>query len=404
MAVYTVAQVTKYIRDVLEGDQLLADLWVNGEVANVARPGSGHVYFTIRDSDASLRCVMFRAAESGGADVLTQGAAVISHGRVSIYEVRGDLQMIVDIVQPEGVGELQLKFEQLKLKLESEGLFDVSRKRELPEFPSRVGVITSPSSAAWHDIQTVVARRYPLAELVLAPTPVQGESAAPGVVEAFSVLNELADLDVVILARGGGSLEDLWPFNEEAVARAVFSSRGPVITGIGHETDTTIADMVADRRAPTPSAAAEVAVPDGQELAFRIANGGRRLIDAAGGYVVRGFDALGQLDARIQRVRPDLDTIRLRIDDLLGKASLHLRHALESQKIGVQGLEGRLKAVSPAGTLRRGYAIVQSPSAGVVTDSRSLKKGEPVEVTLSRGAFGAAVTSIQERSDGHGAG
>ena len=404
MAVYTVAQVTKYIRDVLEGDQLLADLWVNGEVANVARPGSGHVYFTIRDSDASLRCVMFRAAESGGADVLTQGAAVISHGRVSIYEVRGDLQMIVDIVQPEGVGELQLKFEQLKLKLESEGLFDVSRKRELPEFPSRVGVITSPSSAAWHDIQTVVARRYPLAELVLAPTPVQGESAAPGVVEAFSVLNELADLDVVILARGGGSLEDLWPFNEEAVARAVFSSRGPVITGIGHETDTTIADMVADRRAPTPSAAAEVAVPDGQELAFRIANGGRRLIDAAGGYVVRGFDALGQLDARIQRVRPDLDTIRLRIDDLLGKASLHLRHALESQKIGVQGLEGRLKAVSPAGTLRRGYAIVQSPSAGVVTDSRSLKKGEPVEVTLSRGAFGAAVTSIQERSDGHVAG
>ena len=402
MAVYTVSQVTRYVRDILNGDRLLGDVWVSGEVANLARPGSGHVYFTLRDSDASLRCAMFRAAESGGADILTHGAAVISHGRVSIYELRGDLQLIVDIVQPEGVGELQLMLEQLKLKLESEGLFDVSRKRALPEYPSRIGVITSPSSAAWRDIQTVAGRRYPLAELVLAPAPVQGDSAAPGVAEAFGALNELADLDVVILARGGGSFEDLWPFNEEVVARAVFSSSAPVITGIGHETDFTMADMAADRRAPTPSAAAELAVPDGRELALRIAAGGQRLMDAASGHVARGADSLGLLDGRLHRAHPDLDTLRLRIDDLLGRASLHLGHALESQRGSVQGLEGRLRAVSPDGTLRRGYAIVQSPAAGVVTDAALLGLGEPVQVTLARGAFGASVTSVQERADGSG--
>ena len=230
MAVYSVSQVIGYLGDVLAQDALLQDLWIRGEVANLARPGSGHSYFTLRDSSGTLRCVMFRRAR--GAELLSNGAAVVAHGRVSIYGVRGELQLIADIVQPEGVGELQMRLEQLKLKLETEGLFEPSRKRPLPAFPRKVGAVTSPTGAVWQDIQTVIGWRYPLVELLLAPTAVQGELAAQGIVDAFDALNEVPDVDTVIVARGGGSLEDLWPFNEEAVARAIFSSRAPVISAI----------------------------------------------------------------------------------------------------------------------------------------------------------------------------
>ena len=399
MAVYSVTQVTSYLKGLLEQDSLLQDVWVSGEVGTLARPGSGHTYFTLREATSSLRCVMFRSAR--GAERLDGGAAVVAHGRITMYEARGELQLIVDIVQPEGVGELQLKLEQLKLELEKEGLFEPSRKRSLPEFPRRLGVVTSPTGAVWQDIQTVIGRRYPLVKLLLAPAPVQGEAAGAAIVEAFQMLNEEADLDLIILARGGGSLEDLWPFNEEAVARAVYSSRVPVITGVGHETDFTIADMVADQRAPTPSVAAEMAVPDTSELATRILVAEQALTSSISGHLSIKSDSFQRLELILQRNRPDLDTLRMRIDDLLQSAATHLTHNLKLSTERLEGLRLRLDSLSPRDTLRRGYAVVQRrEDEAVVSDAAQVDAGDELRVTLSRGALDAEVTST--RSGGSG--
>lgn len=393
MAVYPVSQITSYIRQALEYDILLQDLWVSGEIANLSRPGSGHSYFTLRDAGKSLRCVMFRTAV--GADKLSAGAAVIAHGRISIYELRGDLQMIVDMVQPEGVGELQLRLERLKMKLEGEGLFDPSRKRPLPRHPRRLGIITSPTGAVWQDIQTVILRRYPLVELVLASTPVQGEGAADGIVDAFRALREIGGVDAVILARGGGSLEDLWPFNEEAVAHAVFSCRVPVISAVGHETDVTIADLVADHRAPTPSAAAEMAVPDRLELVHGLSISEKMLSAAVAARVTAGSEHVARLRSKLDLGIPDIDTMRLRIDDLLKSAATHLDHGLRVSSGRADGLRQRLTTLSPALTLRRGYAIVRRGRDGAVVNEASVVAvGESVGVTLSRGSFDADVTAV----------
>ncbi|MEE8442177.1 MAG: exodeoxyribonuclease VII large subunit, partial [Dehalococcoidia bacterium] len=246
MSVYTVTQVTTYLKDSLDRDAFLADLWVSGEISNLSRSSAGNLYFTVKDAESQMRCVMFRSGRGG--DMLTDGAAAIVHGRVSLYPVRGEVQIYVDLVQPEGTGALHLEFERLKARLEEEGLFDPTRKRPLPAFPKKVGVATSPTGAVFHDICNVIERRFPLAEVVLSPTLVQGELAAPNIIAALQALNELGDIDVIIVARGGGSIEELWPFNEENVARAIYGSHVPVISGVGHETDTTISDLVADLR------------------------------------------------------------------------------------------------------------------------------------------------------------
>ena len=399
MAVYSVSQVSSYLKEVIEQDSLLQDLWVGGEVSNLARPGSGHSYFTLRDANASLRCVMFR--NSRGSEQLDNGVAIIAHGRISIYEVRGDLQLIVDIVQPEGVGELQLKLEQLKLKLETEGLFEPSRKRKLPIFPQKIGVVSSPTGAVWHDIQDVIGRRYPLVELMLAPAPVQGDTAAPAIAEAIQAANDEPDLDVVIVARGGGSLEDLWPFNEELVARAIYGSRVPVVSAVGHETDYTIADLVADVRAPTPSAAAELVVPDRMELSSRILIQEQSLNAGIWGQLSTKKEAAAHLIGRVKRGRPDLDTLRMRVDDLLKTAYTHLKHnlAVNSERFG--GLDARLHSVSPKDTMRRGYAIIQTKQDGaVISGATQVRKGDEVDVTLGEGGFDATVTSVRRGDDG----
>ena len=398
MAVYSVSQVVGYLREVLAQDPVLQDVWTRGEVANLAQPGSGHSYFSLRDSNTTLRCAMFRGAF--GAELLSDGGAILAHGRISVYEARGDLQLIVDILQPEGVGELQLKFEQLKLKLEAEGLFEPSRKRPMPEFPRRLGVATSPTGAVWHDIQTVVARRYPLVELLLAPTLVQGDGAVESIVEALEALDQVPDLDAVIVARGGGSLEDLWPFNEEAVARAVFASRAPVISAVGHETDYTIVDMVSDQRAPTPSAAAEIAVPDRVDLASGILASQQSLTASISAHVRSGWQSLLRSQPRLRRGRPDLDTLRLRIDDLLTSAARHLRHGINVRSGRSDNLRMRLESLSPKDILRRGYAIVQAAGdSAVVSDTAQVIVGDQVEVTLAKGGFGAEVRSTHD-SDG----
>jgi exodeoxyribonuclease VII large subunit len=393
VAVYKVSQVTSYMREKLEYDSVLRDLWVSGEVANLRRSGTGHSYFTLRDAKGSLKCVLF--LNSGGSERLTSGAAVLAHGRVSIYEKSGDVQLIVDLVQPEGIGELQLKLEQLKLKLQNEGLFEPSRKRPLPTFPRRLAVVTSPTGAVWQDIQNVVARRYPLVELVLAPTPVQGERAASGIIDALRAAND-AEVDIVIAARGGGSLEDLWPFNDEGVARAIYSSRVPVISAVGHETDVTIADMVADVRAPTPSAAAEVAVPDMTEIAGQLSATRQSMVSSMSRRIVAGTVSIERLTDRVLSSGPDIDTLRRNIDDLLGMATTYHEHGVEVRRERSQALSERLTSLSPYDTLRRGYAVVQRRKDGaVVGDGAHAEIGDALDITLQNANLGVDVTSVE---------
>ena len=387
MAVYQVSQVATYIKDVLYNDPVLTDIWVEGEVANLSRPPSGHTYFSLSEGRSTLRMVMFRG-DSVGSEQLEVGSTVIAHARVSFYEARGDLQLVADLIQPQGVGELQLKLEELQLRLEKEGFFEKSRKRPVAVFPRKVGVVTSPSGSVWHDIQNVIGRRYPLVELVLAPALVQGESAAPSVVAALERLAGEPEIDTVIIARGGGSLEDLWPFNEEIVARAIFASRIPVVSAIGHETDTTVSDMVADLRAPTPSAAAEMVVPDQEDLLASIRASNRYLLTALTTKADRLQENMGYLVHRLSRRWPDVETLILQVDDLLQTTHRHLGRYLHLQKERTDGLGLRVQALSPAGTLRRGYAIVQKQrERTVITDPRQVGRDESLEVTVSEGHF-----------------
>ncbi len=377
----------------LERDNLLCDFWVEGEIDRVARPGSGHAYFSVRDSGATLRCVMFRNAR--GMEYLQNGAAIILHGRISIYTQRGDLQVIADMAQPEGVGELQIQLERLKMQLEQEGLFDPSRKRKLPHFPKKIGVVTSPSGAVWHDIQNVIRRRYPLVELAIAPAPVQGADAAHLIAEALHAASAEEGVDVIIVARGGGSLEDLWAFNEEAVARAIHASSVPVVSAVGHETDHTIADLVADRRAPTPSAAAELVVPDSAELNQYLVSSAQSMTAAASRKISDMRTTGAQLDRRLQNAAPDLDRLRLHIDDRLRAAANSLHHNLTLNSERVNGLTLRLESLSPKDTLRRGYAIVQRADGGVISAHTQVSPGEDIHITITDGAIDAHVLATR---------
>ena len=388
MPVYSVGQVTRYLKESLEADALLGDLWVRGEVSNLFNSAAGHFYFTLKDATGQMRCVMFRPAHGG--ENLADGGAVAAHGRVSLYEIRGDLQLYVDMALPEGVGERHLELERLRVRLEAEGLFQISRKRPLPPFPKRIGVVTSPFGSVWHDIQNVVGRRYPLAELALAPTPVQGDGAAAAIVEAIESVNREPDVDVVILARGGGSLEELWPFNEEVVARAVYASRAPVVSAVGHETDYTIADMVADTRAPTPSAAAELVVPDREDLEERVLSHVSGLARQLSGDLAARSQGLSQAVWRLQRNMPDIPSWRQRLDDLSNASERALESYLEMRGERVKALESRLASLGPANVLARGYAMVQRQDNGdLVTSVSQVAEGDDLHISVKDGGFPA---------------
>ena len=390
MPLYTVSQITSYLKEALERDALLGDLWVSGEVSNFTRSAVGHMYFTLKDGESQLRCVMFR--NGNGGETMANGVAVAAHGRISFYEVRGELQFYVDLVRPEGMGELHLELERLKVRLEAEGLFEPSRKRPIPRFPERIGVVTSPVGAVWQDIQTVVGRRYPLVELTLAPCNVQGDRAAPSILEAFQLLNQESDVDTVIVARGGGSLEELWPFNEEVVARAIYASRCPVISAVGHETDFTIADLVADLRAPTPSAAAELAVPDSRDLHSTVLQDVHTLIDGIGEWLTAQSVNVERLSQRLSSRTPDTGTWRQRVDDALQATGLRLNSSLALHKERLHSLQGRLVSLNPRAVLERGYAVVQQETTGaMVTSVDDVAPEDRLRVHVQDGAFGAKV-------------
>lgn len=373
----------------------LRDIWVKGEVGNSTRSAAGHSYFTLLGGGAALRCVMFHGGI--GEREIETGAAVRAHGYVSLYEARGDLQLIVDTVEPAGEGELQRKLVELEKRLRAEGLFEESRKRPIPQFPRRVGVVTSPTGSVWHDIQNVTRRRYPLVELALAGAQVEGKDAAPRIVKALDALNEDTSIDVIIVARGGGGYlsvgrGELGAFNDEIVARAIFGSKAPVVSGVGHETDWTIADLVADVRAPTPSAAAEIVLPDQADLRATIGSHRRYLNASMGGRIAASSREIDTLRSRLHRGLPDFDTMRLRIDDLMRTTSAHARGAMQVAGERLNGMSARLASMNPRHTLIRGYAIVQRGSL-IVTDPSQVNQGDPVEVTVARGRFQAIVAN-----------
>jgi exodeoxyribonuclease VII large subunit len=389
---FTVSQLTGHIRRLFEDDPVLDDVWVEGEVSNFSRASSGHCYFTLKDAGAQVPCVMWRNAADAQNYLPASGDQVLAHGNVSVYEAGGRYQLYVDQIQPAGVGDLYTEFERLKAQLEAEGLFDPERKRSLPPLPRRIGVVTSPTAAALRDILNVLERRYPLAEVLLSPTQVQGDAAPTQIVAAIEALNVRSDVDVIIIARGGGSLEDLWAFNDERVARAVVASRIPTVCGVGHETDFSLADFAADVRAPTPSAAAELVAPDQMELRAYVTGLSAALAATLRGEIEERRWKLTEQMRALKHLSPQAQLVqaRQRVDDLLARAEAATRHSLTLDRERLAGLGGRLTSASPLGTLERGYAIVRRRGTGVIVQSvEQVTPGDTLDIRVTDGEFEA---------------
>ena len=402
MQVYEVGQITGYIRQLMDCDELLLDLWVHGEVSNFTRSTSGHLYFTLKDGQGQIRCALFRGSQRRLGVELANGLSVLVHGRVSFYEAGGACQLYADAVQPEGIGQLYLQFEALRAKLEAEGLFAPERKRPLPRYPRRIGLITSPTGAVVHDFLSIVGRRYPLVEVLLAPSAVQGESAPQEVIAALDGLNHFhqtrSPLDMIVIARGGGSMEDLAAFNHEGLARAIFASTVPVVSAIGHETDYTIADYVADLRAPTPSAAAELVTPNVLDYRVQLADLRHRLLRGMQDRLEGSDTALNRARTRLERHSPkaELDARRRFVDDLVGRGHRALAHGFQMTREMLRSADLRLEALSPMHTLRRGYSICENRTRGsLVRSRRSVEPGDLLEIRVADGSVSSMATGVQ---------
>ncbi len=443
-AVFTVSRLNREVRVLLERG--LGVVWVEGELSNLSQPASGHWYFTLKDRDAQVRCAMFRMRNAAVAFTPKAGQQVLARGRVSLYEPRGDYQLIVEHLEEAGVGALQREFERLKAKLAAEGLFASEAKRALPRFPRRIGVVTSPSGAAIRDVLNILARRFPPAAVRVYPVPVQGASAAPAIVEALGLASARADCDVLILARGGGSLEDLWAFNDERVARAIRACLVPVVSGVGHEIDFTIADFAADARAPTPSGAAELVAPDRGTLLEALARTAARIgatmrrelrvsearFEAAGArlrlahpglrlvHQAQRLDDLEQrlalaMRATLHGARHRLATaetrlvphspqrltreLAARIEALAAKLERHMNGELSRLEHRVDLAQRTLQTASPLATLARGFAIVTRADGTLLTDTAAVAPGEEIEARLAKGRLHARVSSADGPSD-----
>ncbi len=364
---WTVSTLTRYLRQLLESDTSLQGVWVQGEISNLSRPASGHIYFTLKDSGAALRCVMWRTEAARLRSTLQDGLAVEAHGNISLYEASGQYQLYTDTIRPMGEGTLYQEFLRLKAVLEAEGLFDAARKRPIPELPHLIGVVTTPSGAALRDILNTLRRRLPLAEVILAPTPVQGVEAPAAIIAALRSLNQICAPDVILLARGGGSIEDLWAFNDERVVRAVIDSAAPVITGVGHETDFTLVDFAADLRAPTPTAAAELATPvTVLDLKADLVKIGGVLAGDMATLSQQKREATAWLEGRLRLTSPGrrLQTERQRLDEMTRRWNAAQSHRLEMAAEKVRGMENRLLALSPLGVLRTGLCGRHEKSEG----------------------------------------
>lgn len=396
MKTWTVSSLTRHIQELLESDPQLGDVWLNGEISNVTRSSAGHLYFTLKDATTAIKCVMWRSAVERVTWQPAQGAAALAHGRVSVYPAQGAYQLVVDQLRPAGLGDLYSQFEQLRDRLKAEGLFDDARKRPLPRFPRMLGIVTSPQAAALRDVLKVIGRRYPLVRIRLAPTLVQGATAPPQIAAALQAIDADDEVDAILVVRGGGSLEELWAFNDEQVARTIAACRHPVVVGVGHETDFTIADFVADLRAPTPSAAAEMAVPDQTELRQRVITQARQMEQALYRRLSLARQATDQQRRALQRLSPQaqIDARRQQVDDLGQQAGRGLGHALALRRSQVAGLQARLAALSPLAVLERGYAIVRQQDGGVIVRQvGQVSPGDRLSIRVQDGEFGAMVRS-----------
>lgn len=391
MRIVTVGEIVRYLKDLLEEDYNLQDIWVRGELTNLSVSQAGHRYFSIKDESAQVRCVLFRGSASGVPE-LRNGMEIFAHGRLSLYEQRGDFQFYVDAVEDAGIGVLHRRFEALKARLEAEGLFADERKRPLPPCPAVVGVVTSPSAAALRDILRTLRNRCPLVRVVFAPALVQGDSAAEQIAAAIDALNAHGEADVLIVARGGGSLEELWAFNEEAVARAIARSAIPVVSGVGHETDYTIADFVADYRASTPTAAASAAVPDAAAWRETIAELRERLDYVIAARLVGERERLRASRHQLERASPDrrVRDARQHVDEAADALALRMQHLLALRREQLQGQALRLHALSPLLTLSRGFAVVRRASDGAIVSSvAQVSAGHALSIRVADGSFAA---------------
>ena len=394
--VFTVTALNEYIKMKLETDEALMRVFIRGEISNFTNHNSGHFYFTVKDETSRIAAVMFRSSASKLAFIPENGMKVIVGGRVSAYVRDGQYQIYADTLEPDGVGALYIAYEQLKAKLGAEGLFDEAKKKPLPRYPMRIGVITSPTGAAIRDIINILGRRFPIAEVVLYPSLVQGESAAPQLIEGLRYFNEKKNVNVIIIGRGGGSLEDLWAFNSEALVREVAASELPVISAVGHEIDFTLCDFAADRRAPTPSAAAELAVPERYELKRKLGNVTARLELLEG----KKLELLRSTLERMKKSRALTDP-RNFIDDkrmALGIAEDKLYNRitflLERKKSALAGKTAKLDAMNPLSVLSRGYGAAFASDGTVIRSAAQVEKGSDISLMLSDGTVRATVCDI----------
>jgi exodeoxyribonuclease VII large subunit len=395
---FTVSEITRGIKTSLE--HRFSNIGVLGEISNVRKPGSGHVYLTLKDKNSQLQAVVFRNTASRIKFELKDGMEVISFGSVTVYEPRGQYQLIINKMEPKGIGALQLAFQQLKEKLEKEGLFDHAHKKTIPFIPQKIGIVTSPTGAAIKDILNIIDRRFANVEILIYPVKVQGEGAAQEIAEAITELNNYSDIDVIITGRGGGSLEDLWAFNEETVARSIYNSRIPVISAVGHEIDITIADLVADKRALTPSEAGELVVPRKDLLIEKIEKFNARLLQALTGKLRLSKEKLVRI-ANSYAMRQPFDRLnrwQQRLDEFAQRLNLNITHALNTEREKLSGIAGKLESLSPLNVLKRGYTITTR-----LEDNNSLRciidlsKGDKIKTNLSTGSIVSEILSIERR-------
>jgi exodeoxyribonuclease VII large subunit len=393
---FTVSEITRQIRTSLEYN--FSNISILGEISNVRKPGSGHIYLTLKDKNSQLQAVVFRNVADKIKFELKDGMEVITFGSVTVYEPRGQYQLIINKVEPKGMGALQLAFQQLKEKLGKEGLFDQTHKKPIPFIPQKIGIVTSPTGAAIKDILNIIDRRFANVEILIYPVKVQGEGAAQEIAEAITKLNTLTDIDVIIAGRGGGSLEDLWAFNEEIVARSIYNSRIPIISAVGHEIDITIADLVADKRALTPSEAGELVVPRKDLLLDMLEKLETRLLQSLSGKLRLSKDKLVRI-ANSYAMRQPFDRLRRwqqRLDEFAQRLNLNITHALNTEREKLSGIAGKLESLSPLNVLKRGYTITtRLENNKSLREAKCLNKEDKIKTSFSKGSVISTILSIE---------
>ncbi len=396
--IFSITSLNNYLREVLESDPVLQDLWVRGEISNFSSPKSGHLYFSLKDADAQMRCVMWKSAAVRLNFQPRDGQLVEAHGSMSIYSAGGQVQLYIDELRPAGEGQLFAEFMRLKNKLEAEGLFDPAHKRPIPAYPMHIGVVTSATGAALQDIRDTLSRRRPDLKVSIAPSAVQGSEAPKEIIRALNALSKIKSLDLIILARGGGSIEDLWAFNDEALARAVYNSPIPVITGVGHETDFTLVDFVSDLRAPTPTAAAELASSISRDdLLLNLTAFREQLQTLITNRIRTSSQALQLAQAELRRIAPihRVTNALQRLDDLRERLDLAVNYPLHAAELKLSTVAAQLQALNPRAVLSRGYAILTDKSSGrVLSTVKSAVLGLETLVQLQDGSLGATINSI----------